>query len=252
MFDAERQAMILEILNEKNTIGVNDLAKMVYCSGSTVRRDLDRLEKKGLVIRTFGAVTLNTVSSNNETAFEVREKTSISDKRELTKKAASLIRPNSTVFIDSSSTLFYIIPFLKDIKNLLIITNGLRIANEILNQTKHTVIMLGGTLQPNTNSVLGALAIDQINNLHADLALFSCYGITPEFGTSEASADSAILKRIMVEHSDVSLCVFDCAKLNTTGTFKSIALDDIDFIVTNGEIDEVQMKSFKNHGIVMI
>lgn len=252
MYDAERQAKILEILQKNHTIGVNDLANLVYCSGSTIRRDLARLEKKGLVIRIFGAVTLNSITPNNETSFEIREKTSVVDKRNLTKKVASLIKPNSTIFIDSSSTLFYIVPFLKEIPNLLIITNGLRIANEILIHTKHTVIMIGGTLRPNTNSVLGALAIEQIKNFHADTAIISCFGISTEYGTSEASADSALLKREMAKQSDKVICAFTKEKLDIEGTFKSVPLDNIEYIVVNDEIDKDINEKLTNKGIKII
>lgn len=252
MYDADRQAKILEILQEKHTIGVNDLANLVYCSGSTIRRDLARLEKKGLVIRIFGAVTLNSITPNNESSFEIREKTSVVDKRSLTKKVASLIKPNTTIFIDSSSTLFYIVPFLKEIPNLLIITNGLRIANEILINTNHTVIMIGGTLRPNTNSVLGALAIEQIKNFHADTAIISCFGISTEYGTSEASADSALLKKEMAKQSDKVVCAFTTAKLGVEGTFKSVPLEDIDCVVINEEIDNDTRNSLTNNGIEII
>lgn len=252
MYDIEREEKIMEILKQKHTVGVNRLAEMVYCSGATIRRDLARMEKKGLVIRTFGAVTLNTTSSNSETPFEVREKSSIAEKRYLAQKAASLLRDNSTIFIDSSSTLFYIVPFIKEFNNILIITNGLRIANEILNQTKHTVVMIGGTIQPNTNSVLGALAFDQIKSLHADFALISCFGFDIDFGLTEASADSAIIKKIMVDNSSYIISVFDNTKFGQKAAFKSIDINKINAIVTNKDFSSDASKYLKDNDILVL
>ena len=91
MYDIEREKAILEVLEKKGTIGVNRLAQIVYCSGSTIRRDLTRMEEKGLVKRTFGAVSLASAVASEETSFSVRESVNISKKKILSKEAASYL-----------------------------------------------------------------------------------------------------------------------------------------------------------------
>jgi len=249
MFDIEREEKILEILKEKHTVRVNTLIDMLYYSGATIRRDLVRMEKKGLVVRTFGAVTLNSLSNNSETSFELREMASISEKRNLACKVVKLIQPNSTIFIDSSSTLFYCVPFLNEVPNLLIITNSLRLANEVLTQTKHSVIIIGGNIQPNTNSVLGSIAQDQVSNLHANYALLSCYGFDKETGFTEASADSAILKKLMVKNSNHAIIALDVSKLSQKGVFTSFKVEDINDIVFDKPIDNKLISFFHKNNI---
>lgn len=243
MYDIERQEKILEILKEKKTISVNKLSQLLYCSGATTRRDLVRMEQKGLITRTFGAVMLNANSSNRETSFELREKSNISDKRILCKKASTYIRNNATIFIDSSSTLLHLVPFLKNYINLTIITNGLTIANEITFQTKHSVIVLAGTIQPDTNSILGALALNVLSQFHADIAFVSCGGIDLDFGLSESTADSAEIKRYMIKNSELSVCLFDSSKYRKKKSFKTCNVETLDVLVTNNEVvEELQNK----------
>ena len=185
MYDIERQNKILEILGEKKSISVNELAELLFASGATIRRDLSKMEQKGLVIRTFGAVMLNTSPSNREISFELREKTNIIEKRMLCQKAVDFIKDNSTIFIDSSTTLLHIVPYLNNFLNLTIVTNGLFLANSLINNTKHNVIVLGGAIQPSTNSILGPMAIQSISRFHADTCLISCSGLDFDFGLSE-------------------------------------------------------------------
>ena len=119
MYDIEREKNILEILKERGSIGVNRLASLVFCSGSTIRRDLSKLEKKGLVKRSFGFVSLATEVGTEETSFSNREIVNISIKKHLSKAASMQLNNSQTIFIDSSTTLLFIAPFLNEFKNLL-------------------------------------------------------------------------------------------------------------------------------------
>lgn len=245
MYDIERQQKILDILAEKKTISVNRLSELLFCSGATTRRDLARMEQKGLVTRTFGAVMLNVNSSNKETSFELREKNSVGEKRSLCQKVVRYIKNNSTIFIDSSTTLLYIVPFLKNFTNITIITNGLVIANEIACHTKHSVIVLGGTIQPDTNSILGSLALNVLSNFHADLTLISCGGISKDFGLSESTIDSAEIKRYMIEKSDKCICLFDYSKYGKKKSFRTCEINKIDVLVTSRELPREDVKTIK-------
>lgn len=252
MYDIERQQKIIDILNEKKTISVNKLSEMLYCSGATTRRDLVRMEQKGLVTRTFGAVMLNANSSNRETSFELREKNSISEKRSLCQKAVDYIKNNSTIFMDSSTTLLHIVPFLKNFTNLTIITNGLVIANEIIYQTKHSVIVIGGMVQPNTNSILGSMALTDLQRFHADLTLISCGGIDSNFGLTESTIDSAEIKKYMVNNADMAICLFDSTKAQTRKSFKTCEIEDLDLLITSKDTDKEFLSLFKDKNIKIV
>ena len=248
MYDIERQNKILEILAEKKSISVNKLSELLYASGATIRRDLAKMERKGLVVRTFGAVMINARTTNKETSFEFREKTNIIEKRTLCQKAVEFLKDNSTLFIDSSTTLLHIVPYLNNFTNLTIITNGLFIANEIINQTKHHVIVVGGTIQPNTNSILGPLAHLCLSRFHADVVLMSCGALDFSFGLSESSVDAAEFKQCMIENADRVIVLCDESKFHHRALFQTCQIDKIDVLISEKKYTEEEKKLLaQNH-----
>ena len=245
MYDIEREEQILQILKEKKTIGVNSLAKLVFCSGATIRRDLTRLEKKGLVTRTFGAVSILSSSiSNEEAIFSVRQNVNSAEKKLIAKAISEELKSNQTLFIDSSTTMLFIVPYLSEFKNLLIITNGLRIAEEIVSKTNHRVYVIGGELMPHSNSMLGSSTIREISNFHADLALMSCAGASVKFGVSEVTSESAQIKAVMIKNSDRSIVAFDSSKINSDKAFKTASINQIDTIIISKDINKKIKKDF--------
>ena len=252
MYDIEREKKILEVLEQRGTIGVNRLAEIVFCSGSTIRRDLSRLEKKGLIKRTFGAVSLANIIATDETAFSVRESENITKKKHLSKTTADQLKSNQTIFIDSSTTLFNIVPYLNQFKNLLIVTNGVRIASEISYRTNHKLIMIGGSIDSHTNSTIGSSALSQLSGLHFDVAIMSCAGVTIDFGFSEASYEMAELKKVALNNATTKIMVFDETKFGKNKAFQSAHINNTNLIITTSELDETIIEDIKKMGVNVI
>ena len=252
MYDIERERRIIEILEQKGTIGVNRLAELVFTSGSTIRRDLNKLEKKGLIKRTFGAVSIVTHSNAEETSFSIRESSNISKKKRLVKEASNFIESGYTIFIDSSTTLFSIIPYLNNYKNLLIVTNGLKAALEISSRTSHRVIILGGSVLQNSNSSLGGVTARQLEHFHFNLALISCTGFSLEFGFSESSYENAVIKKIALINAAKRICIFDESKVNVRKAFKTCDVSFMDVIVVQPEFDDSIAKEVERLGPTVV
>ena len=252
MYDIEREKKILEILEERGTIGVNKLASIVYCSGSTIRRDLTRLEKKGLIKRTFGAVCLASTVATDETSFSTRENDNISIKKKLSKEAANQLKSSQTVFIDSSTTLFNIVKYLNSFKNLLIVTNGLKIAAEIVYRTSHKVIIVGGEIIPNSNSSLGSAAVSQLSSFHFDVCLLSCTGVSKEFGFSEASYDSAQLKKEALKNSTIKIVVFDESKFGVNKAFQTCKIENVDIVIIPNDVKQDIVDTLESTGVKVV
>ena len=252
MYDIEREKKILEILEQRGTVGVNRLAEIVFCSGSTIRRDLSRLEKKGLIKRTFGAVSLANTVATDETAFSVRESENITVKKHLSKAAAEQLKSNQTIFIDSSTTLINIVPYLNSFKNLLIVTNGVRIASEISYRTNHKLIMIGGSIDSHTNSTIGSAALSQLNGLHFDVAIMSCAGVTMDFGFSEASFEMAELKKAALNNATTKIMVFDETKFGKNKAFQSAHINNLNLIITTPELSQTIVEDIKKLGVNVI
>ncbi len=252
MYNIEREDQIIKILKKQNSISVNELSKILFASTSTIRRDLTNLENKGLVVRTFGGVYLSKNTFNKETPFKYREETNVIEKRNLCQKALAYIKDNMSLFLDSSTTILQIVHYLNNFKNLTIITNGFEIANEILNNTKHQVILTGGIIQTNSNSMLGTITNSVLNNLHADLSILSSTGIDIDFGVSESTLDQSEAKKIMNKNSDMCIYLVDDSKFNKKGINKTSSLIDIDIIITNKKPNDEFIKYFKDNNIKII
>ena len=252
MFNIEREDKIIEILKEKNSISVNDLAKILFTSTSTIRRDLTNLENKGLVVRTFGGVYLTKNRFNKETPFKYREEINITEKRKMCLHCLPFIKDNMSLFIDSSTTTLQIVNYLNNFKDLTIITNGLEITNLILKNTKHQVILLGGFIQNNSNSLLGSLTTNNLSSLHADISIMSSTGIDVTFGLSESTLDQAEIKKLMNLNSDMCIYLIDNTKFDKKGIITSSPIKDVDILITNKKPDEIYINLFKSNNIKLI
>ena len=252
MYDIERQKKILEILSDNKPYSVYKLAEMLYASGATIRRDLTKMEQKGLVTRTFGAVMLNPYPTNKEISFELREKSNITAKRALCSQAEKFLRDNISIFVDSSSTLLHLVPFLNKYKNITIITNGLFMSQEIITHTKCNLYLCGGNVQANTNSILGPMALNSIHKFHADLLFMSCGGFDFDFGVSEFTVDSAELKKAMIKNSDKVILLVDHSKIGKRVLFNTCSLSDIDILITNEKFSSEDKKRLNDQGVTLV
>lgn len=125
-----------------------------------------------------------------------------------------------------------IVPYLENLKNLCIITNGIEIARRLNEFDNVTLFLSGGHINYGTNSSLGDFASEFINNFHADLALISCRGLD-KYGSYEANHNQARIKQQMIKNSEKSLLLADHSKFNTSHYFKLAHYHDLDCIITD-------------------
>lgn len=123
MYNLERQEQIIQILETCKSISVTKLAKLLYVSQPTIRRDLSILEEQGKVQRTHGGVVLRKVS-DAEIPLMFREDQNIISKKAIAEKAAKLIRNGDVIFLDASSTVSYLIPHLEKLQDIIVVTSS--------------------------------------------------------------------------------------------------------------------------------
>lgn len=155
------------IFKRKKTAPVNVLAKRLFVSEATMRRDLSELERKGLVKRLHGGAILLD-GANQELPLYLRERQNTDAKRIISEKASHHIVEGQTIFLDASSTAQYLIKYFENYQNLTIITNGLKTAQE-LNSLSHRIYCTGGLLLHNSSAYVGDFAADFVRNFNADI-----------------------------------------------------------------------------------
>lgn len=245
MFALERQKKIMELLHENGSVMVNDLSRDFGVTLETVRRDLEKLEQMDQVRRTHGGAVLYE-EATLDLSLEKRSGLNIDGKIAIAKKAVKLIRAGDTVFLDSSTTSFYLSKAIKDLKNITIITNNLLIVNELQACDKIKVISTGGVLDMKNLSFVGEFALKNIEeNFFANKVFFSCKGVIPEKGMLESNDVEYQIKSAMLRNSRQKICIADESKLNTVASIKLAEFSDIDCFITDKPLDEKYKKILK-------
>ncbi len=237
MFALERQKKILEILKESGAVWVSKLSDELGVTEETVRRDLEKLEAKELLIRTHGGA-IPIEEAKLELSLEKRKHTNTDIKAKLAKEAVKSIVPGDTVFLDASTTTFYLSKELKALKNVTIITTSIRIIDELKDQKNLKVISVGGYVSEN-QSLVGNLAEQNIiHYFYADKMFFSSRGITKNGGILESNEQECSIKQKMLKNSTEKFYLCDSSKIGRIGFAKLAQLNEIDHIITDSELDE--------------
>ncbi len=202
--DAGRRKRILEkILIQKN-ITVKELAKDLYASESSIRRDLAELEKEKLIKRVHGGAILEeTGNSAMKIPFMIRELEQIDAKVIMAKKAIEYVKDNDVIFLDASSSAYNIIPYLPLRNNLTVITSGVKALSK-LGEYNIKTISTGGELLPTCLALVGEEAYKTIENFNADVCFFSCRGLSEDGKLTDISPAENYVRQKMIRHSKKS------------------------------------------------
>ncbi len=250
MFVEERKAKILQILNTTQRIQVNDLTESLQVSESTIRRDLQDLELAGLLKRTHGgAVKLEPTSF--EPTMDEKELTNIEEKIDIGKRAASLITDNDTIILDAGTTTLQIAKFIKA-KKVTVLTNSILIALELSQNKDVSVVVTGGHVRKETVSIVGPLTDKIIQSFRVDKVFVGANGITPQDGCTTPNMDEAHTKRIMIKSAKEIYIVADHSKFGNVSFARFAKLEEIDGIITDGNIDKNVLEKYTANHIQVI
>lgn len=237
----ERKLQILKLLNEKDACSIHYLSKHLYVSPSTLRRDLINMEEEGIICRHHGGISLPASSSSEDSA--TRRKMLNQDKKmAIARLALSYVREGMVLFLDSSSTVSYLCPFLKQFHNLTIVTNGLVVAQTLNNSAGIKCYLCPGLLKPRSTSIVGEHSREFLCNFHADAVFFSCKAIN-NCGLFEGDDQQAMVKRNMLSYAGQKYLLCDSTKELTSGYFRLTELSAIDCIISNAPFSETLMET---------
>lgn len=197
MFGEERHEQIVQLLRDGRMVSVSEIAKLLYVSEATVRRDLTALEKEGVVRRVYGGAVL--LGNNRDVPLMMRETESLEAKQRIGRLAASLVKENDVIVLDASSTVYGMIPYLKEFKNVVAITSGIKTAMA-LGERHIKTYLTGGLMIDNSFSMIGGHAQEMIRSLNADILFFSCRGVTQDGLLTDSSVEEAELRKLMFRH----------------------------------------------------
>jgi DeoR/GlpR family transcriptional regulator of sugar metabolism len=233
----ERQQRLLELIGRQSGIRVPEIARALAVSEATIRNDLRALAKTGQLTRVRGGAVVDELRLSSP-AFMARARLAADAKRAIARQAAALIEDGDTLLFDASSTVYHLVEFLKDRRNLTIVTNGLEIARSLAQNPSHSVILLGGRLHADGISVSGALSHKLLEELYIKTAFMSCTGITLEAGLMEVHLDEAQLKRKMIQIARSVVALIDSSKFGKIDLTPFARPDQITRLFTDSALDE--------------
>ena len=236
MLALERQKRILELLSIEGAVMVSKLSLELGVTEETVRRDLEKLEAKEMLRRTHGGA-LPMDESSYEFSLEKRKVLNVESKQALARKAVQYIATGDTVFLDASTTTFYMAKELKSMKNITVITNSIRVINELSGVEDVKVIAIGGIVS-NNQSLVGAMAENYISeNYFADKMFFSSRGIGENMVILESNEQECFIKQSMIKNSKVHYYLCDKSKIGRVGYMRLSSFDNVQYLITDAEVD---------------
>ena len=229
--NVDREKQILEILLKEKKVSVQQLANALYISEPSVRRDLQSLEKQNLIKRVHGGAVLEeTALSKNKIPFLIREYEQSSAKAMIAQKAIDLISDNDVIFMDASTSCYYLIPFLASKRNITVITNGVKALIKLA-EYGISAISTGGDLLNNCLALVGEEAHRTIERYNADVALFSCRGISDDGYLADISPEENNARRKMIQHAKKSYLLCASEKMGKRYFHNLCHKDDITGVI---------------------
>lgn len=250
LFLQERRQLILEDLRRDGRVSVKSLSEKLNVSEVTIRQDLRALEDEGILERTYGGAMLRTPSSTAaELSFDIRRRKHKGEKDEIGRAAAALVKDGYGIALDSSTTTYAMIPYLKRYDGLTIVTNSLVIAQQFLDSPRIRVLMPGGTLRRDSISLVGNPG--SLPDINLNLGFFSAQGVTFEAGITEIGPDEAEMKRALMSRCITKVITVDASKWGKVAPYTYAAARDIARIITTNGVPEADSLPFKQAGVII-
>jgi len=247
MLAIERRNQILITLEQEKRVLVPELAKKYEVTEETIRRDLEKLEKEGLLKKTYGgAVQAENLSA--DPPYLMRAETNKAQKLAIAEKIQKLVQPKENIMLDASSTCVHIARKLKNMGKLTIITNSVEILIECSGTENINVISTGGDLRGSSLSLVGSSASNILNQLTADKAIISCKGLDFEKGVMESNLAETEIKKAMAHNARELILAVDSSKFNRLSFAKMLEFAQINLVVSD-YIPPVWTKFFDENNI---
>lgn len=236
MLPQERYKIIVQMLKDEGFVRVEDIMSAFNISIETVRRDLNNLEKEGLIQKTYGGARL-TDQGAFEMSSDIRMKKNIEEKLRIGKKCGEIIRDGESVFLDGGTTTLQVAKNIKQKEGLTVITNSIYVINELAN-TNIEILVIGGKLRNQERAISGAVAMLDVSNFHVHTAVLGAGAISVDRGVSDYNVDEAFMRKKIIETARRKIVVADSSKFGFDLLVHVCDLSAVDTLITDQGLDE--------------
>lgn len=226
-----RESQYINLLAQKPH-STKELSEKLFISEPTVRRDILVLLEKELIVRKRGIISLKTNSPDQRIPLFIRHFEENESKQIIARKASTYIKDGFVIMLDASTTALHLLPHLSACKNILVITNGAKTALEAASMGIKT-ICTGGEITPESFSYVGPDAEDTLRKYNADVAFFSCRGISEDGVASDNSILENSMRKIMIKNSKKAYLLCDSSKQGKTYLNTLCRVEDVSGVISD-------------------
>ena len=235
MLAKERLVYIINRLQVRPSISVQELSREMNVSLSTVQRDLIKLEKEGRIERSRGGAISHRVSEmlSGESDIAVSEKIHLhqAEKEIIAKNAIKFIKDGECIFLDSGTTIAHLVPYIMN-RNITIVTNSMELV-PVLAESDHKIIILGGTYSKRGKRTFGGYSLEMLDSLYFDLSFIGMDGCKDIDGPATTSEEETYINKIVLRRSKKNIIISDSSKFENHANFQFAKFSDFDLLITN-------------------
>ncbi|MCE4048728.1 MULTISPECIES: DeoR/GlpR family DNA-binding transcription regulator [Bacillaceae] len=250
MFPLERQKRIIELLMVKKVLKMTELTSELGISVDTLRRDIQTLTNEGKIEKIYGGVKL-VESFLGESTMGERMVSHLTEKESIALTCSNLINDGDCIFLDSGSTTYQIAKYIKNKKNLTVVTNSIPIITELMTSDVE-LIVIGGKIRKEENSVVTFDYLFNFQELNIYKAFICTSGITLEKGISDYNLEEVLTRKKMIEISKEIYVAADSSKFGKDVTVSIAPLESIDYIITDANLSDSIVEQFRETNCTLI
>ena len=243
----QRQQAILDLLAEENTVKTSQLSRHFKISRQTIHSDIEYLDKIGKLTKIYGGATAN--RSSYEPPMNLRKTQFPKEKKLIGQIASSFVEDNDTIFLDVSTSVTQMIPYLIKRKNLRIVTTSIEAAYILSNYESIELYVVGGLVRSKDLAVSGSPALEALKNRYFDKVFLGVGGVTEKTGFTDFFFDDCQMKRILIANSRYTFALFDASKVGQIAAEKFADIKEIDTVISYGIPDSKLLAAFEKENV---
>ena len=243
MLAVERRNLILEKLQEEKKVIVSELSQEFQVSEETIRRDLEKLDKDGLAIKSYGGAVLNE-NTSLDMPFNVRKKNNPAGKQKIAKLVEGLIEDGDHIILDPSTTAVFIAKALKSKERLTVITNSIEVILELSDTSDWNIISSGGSLREGYLALVGPRAVEGLGAFNVEKAIISCKGLDMKKGITDGNELFSQAKQTMLKSAKQCILAADHTKFDKIAFSRICDVHDIHIVVTDEKPSQEWLELF--------
>jgi len=249
----ERQEQIIQLVQQRGEVPFVEIRNLFPdVSEVTIRRDLETLNHSKQLVRVYGAVkSIRSLVSPQEDGYFIRSSSHVKEKGIIAQKAIGLLKDNMSIFVDSGTTMVQFCQQIPD-RHFVIYTIGISCATQLYRLKNAICYLLGGQINNTGQCVFGTMTMDVLRNMTFDIALFGTSGYVPGKGFSSSLPDDYLLRKEVILHAEHTAVLMDSSKYGRTGTFLYAGPEDVEYLISDGNLPSEALKEFSIAGTTVL